>query len=98
MEKRKNSCLILIISLVVIVLFLLYFIFFLKIEPSKFFVFFISIFIFIVLFYGFLIVFLVSRKIFSNIKSELKVLNRKEKAVKDIYMYEQFLNPPDIVN
>jgi hypothetical protein len=38
------------------------------------------------------------KKIFPNIKNELKISDEKEKAVKDIYKYEQFLNPPDIYN
>jgi len=98
MVKRKKLNLILFILLIAIVLSLLCFIFFLVIDISKSFIFLISYFVLIILSYSFLIAFFSLQKIFSDIKSELKVFDGKEKAVRDIYRYEQFLNPPDIDN
>jgi len=71
------------------------FIFCFIIGISKSFVFLISIFISVTLSYSLLLAFFSLHKIFSKIKSELKVLDVKEKAVRDIYRYDQFLNPPD---
>lgn len=98
MVKRKSLYLILIISFIGIALLSIYFTFFLKIKVSEFFIFLISVFLFTTLSYGFFVIFLYLYQFFSKIKSELKVFDKKEKAVKDIYRYEQYLNPPELNN
>jgi len=96
MVKRKKLYLISLFTLIGVILSLFCFIFFIIIGISKSFIFLLS--IVILFFYTFLIGFFYLQKIFSNIKSKLKILDVKEKAVKDIYRYEQFLNPPNIDN
>jgi len=96
MVKRKKLHLMVFFSLIASILSLLFFIFYFVIDIDKSFIFLISIFVF--LSFCFLIIFSYLCKIFSDVKNQLIVLERKEKAVKDIYRYEQFLNPPDIDN
>jgi len=94
MVNRKQISLILFILLIIIVIPLLY----ILIGENESFVFIITFFILIILLYSLLYAFFSLHKIFSEVKNELKVIEEKKKAVKDIYMYEQFLNPPEIDN
>lgn len=98
MVKRKKIFLILLVLLLNIILSLFCFIFFLVIGIDKYLTFFISMLIFVFLFLCFLLAFSFLKKIFSDVKNELKILEVKEKAVRDFYRYDQFLNPPDIDN
>ncbi|OGS40437.1 MAG: hypothetical protein A3K77_03005 [Euryarchaeota archaeon RBG_13_31_8] len=94
MANRKQISLILLILLIVTVIPLLYFI----IGNNESFIFIITFFILIVLLCSLLFAFFSLHKIFSKVKNELKIIEEKKKAVQDIYMYEQFLNPPEIDN
>jgi Na+/melibiose symporter-like transporter len=94
MVNRKQISLILIILTVITVIPMFYFL----IGNNESFIFIVTFFILIILLYSLLYAFFSLRKIFSKVKNELKVIEEKKKAVNDIYMYEQFLNPPEIDN
>ena len=98
MVKRKKISLLLLSLLIIVVIPLLCSIFYIINCFNQSFIYLISISIFILLSYLFLIIAFSFYRIFYDIKNELKILKQKEKAVKDIYMYDQFLNPPDIDN
>jgi hypothetical protein len=98
MVKRKKISLLLLSLLIIVVIPLLCSIFYIINCFNQSFIYLISISIFILLSYLFLIIAFSFYRIFSDIKNELKILKQKEKAVKDIFMYDQFLNPPDIDN
>jgi amino acid transporter len=98
MVKRKKISLLLLSLLIIVVIPLLCSIFYIINCFNQSFIYLISISIFILLSYLFLIIAFSFYRIFSDIKNELKILKKKEKAVKDIFMYDQFLNPPDIDN
>ena len=97
MVSRKIENIILLFSLISIIISLVCFTFCFIIGIDKTFIFLITV-ILVLLSYGLLIAFFSLHKIFTDIKSEFKILNTKEKAVRDIYRYDQFLNPPDIDN
>lgn len=98
MVKRKKISLLLLSLLIVVLIPLLCSIFYIINCFNQSFIYLISISIFILLSYLFLIIAFSFYRIFYDIKNELKILKQKQKAVKDIYMYDQFLNPPDIDN
>jgi hypothetical protein len=97
MVNRKIENIILFFSLISIIISLVCFTFCFIIGIDKTFIFLITV-ILVLLSYGLLIAFFYLHKIFTDIKSEFKILNTKESAVRDIYRYDQFLNPPDIDN
>ena len=97
MVNRKIENIILLFSLVSIIISVVCFTFCFIIGIDKTFIFLITV-ILVLLSYGLLIAFFSLHKIFTDIKSEFNVLNTKESAVRDIYRYDQFLNPPDIDN
>jgi len=97
MVSRKIENIILLFSLISIIISVVFFTFCFIIGIDKTFIFLITV-ILVLLSYGLLIAFFSLHKIFTDIKSEFKILNTKEKAVRDIYRYDQFLNPPDIDN
>ncbi len=97
MVNRKKENIILLFSLISIIISFVCFVFCLIIGIDKTFIFLITV-ILVLLSYSLLIAFFYLHKIFTDIKNELKVLNTKEKAVRDIYRYDQFLDPPDIDN
>jgi len=98
MTERKKQSLVFLAFLIILFSFLFCFILFLIIDIDKFFIFLFCTLIFVAYASYVLIIFFYLHKFNHNIKNELKVLNQKEKAVKDFYRYEIYLNPPELNN
>jgi hypothetical protein len=55
-------------------------------------------FVFIIALLNFTIAIISIRKLMIDVKHDKKVINRKEKNVRDFYQYTQLLDPPEMNN